>query len=491
MSRSVAKNALFSGIKTISSMIFPLITYPYATRVLLAENLGKVDFTTAVISYFSLIAGLGIANYATREGAGLRQDDEEISEFASQVFTINVTSTIISYVLLIAIFCLWPRLRSYGVLVAVQALIVMGNTLGVEWVYTIFEDYGYITLRSIVVQIVSAVLLFTLVKHPSDYLIYASIIVFSNVGANIFNFIHARRYVRIRIVRSFDALRHLAPMLVLFGNAIAVTIYVNTDVTLLGIFQSNHAVGIYGVAVRVYTIVKQLLNSVVNVSLPRLSLYCAKQQEAEYQALLHSVIHGLIVTALPILCILFLMSDYVVFIIGGMEFSDSATPLKILCFAAIPAIFATLEAYAILLPHKVEKYVLKSTVVGAVVNLTLNLVAIPLFGYNGAALTTAIAELSVCVTAFHFARPFLKTHDFASRIVPPLLTALLCVCCMTCGYVALQYVVPFSIAGFFMSGILLATIYLVVLIARKDDYAMDMVRLLRTRLLVNRSGGNS
>ena len=86
MAKSVAKNALYNGIRTISTMLFPLITYPYVTRVLLADNLGKVDFATSFVSYFTLIAGLGIANYATREGARIRDDRETLSRFSSEVF---------------------------------------------------------------------------------------------------------------------------------------------------------------------------------------------------------------------------------------------------------------------------------------------------------------------------------------------------------------------------------------------------------------------
>ena len=104
MAKSVAKNALYSGIRTVSTMLFPLVTYPYVTRVLLADNLGKVDFSISLISYFVLIAGLGITNYATREGARIRNDREALDQFSSEVFTINMASTLDSYALLVALF---------------------------------------------------------------------------------------------------------------------------------------------------------------------------------------------------------------------------------------------------------------------------------------------------------------------------------------------------------------------------------------------------
>ena len=132
MAKSVAKNAVYNGIRTVCNMLFPLITYPYAARVLMAENLGKVDFVTSVISYFVLVAGLGIATYATREGAARRNDQDELDRFSSEVFTINMVSTAISYALLAALVIAWPHLHGYLALIAIQSLTILGTTMGVE-----------------------------------------------------------------------------------------------------------------------------------------------------------------------------------------------------------------------------------------------------------------------------------------------------------------------------------------------------------------------
>ena len=72
--KSLDKNAALNMFKTLMSMIFPLVTYPYVTRILQVENIGKINFSGSVVSYFTLLAGLGISTYAIREGAGLRQD---------------------------------------------------------------------------------------------------------------------------------------------------------------------------------------------------------------------------------------------------------------------------------------------------------------------------------------------------------------------------------------------------------------------------------
>lgn len=463
-------------------MLFPLVTYPYVTRVLLADNLGKVDFSISLISYFVLIAGLGITNYATREGARIRNDREALDQFSSEVFTINMASTLVSYALLVALFVAWPYLHGYGTLIAIQSATIIGTTIGVEWLYTLSEDFGYITARTLVVQVVSAVLLFTLVKSPSDYVTYAAITVFSGVGANVFNFLRAHRYARIRLVWNFDARRHLVPMLVLFGNALAVSVYINIDVTLLGVMRGDREVGLYSVSVKIYKLVKQLLNAIIMVSIPRLSLYLGERDLDRYRELLGSILHALLITVLPAIALLFLLSDYVVLIVGGEEFAQSADSLRILCLALAPSVFATFVANSILLPNRGEQLILRSTIVGAISNFLLNLLIIPQFGASGAALTTGVAELLVLLTAGWLGRAFCAYRPLLKEQLPTFLTTFLGLTGMIAVHVMVQRAMGTSLAAFFVTGAGATLLYALVLVARRDPFARRvMSRFRRTQ----------
>lgn len=99
--KSLGINAVLNGIKNIMSVVFPLITFPYVSRVLQVENLGKYNFANSVNSYFILLAALGISTYAIREGAKYKGDREKISKFSSEIFSINICSMLISYIILI------------------------------------------------------------------------------------------------------------------------------------------------------------------------------------------------------------------------------------------------------------------------------------------------------------------------------------------------------------------------------------------------------
>ena len=190
--KSLKKNAALNMVKTIMGLIFPLITFPYASRILQPSGLGKVNFAHSIISYFSMIAALGINTYAVREAAKLREDKAALTKFVKEILTINMTSTVIAYLLLSFTILFVPYFSEYRVLLVVCSGTILFTTLGMDWLYTALEEFSYITIRSILFQFLSLILLFVFVHTQEDYLKYASISVISSVGSNICNFIHAR-----------------------------------------------------------------------------------------------------------------------------------------------------------------------------------------------------------------------------------------------------------------------------------------------------------
>lgn len=188
MKKSLRKNAVLSAGQKLLSIVFPLITFPYISRVLRVEDIGKINFANSIVSYFVLLSSLGILNYATREGARIRDNKEEFNQFCKEIFTINILSTCVAYAALIVACLVSSKIRSYEILILIQSFSIIGGTIGINWIYTIEEDYLYITIRTLIVQAISVVLMLTMVKIEDDYLIYAAISTFATVGANIFNF---------------------------------------------------------------------------------------------------------------------------------------------------------------------------------------------------------------------------------------------------------------------------------------------------------------
>ena len=158
--RSIKKNIGFNIIRTAMGILYPLITFPYASRVLFSEGIGKVEFANSIIMYFLIIANLGISSYASRELALVRDDCTKRDKIAREMFCLNLISTLVAYILLILGILFISPLYPYRKLLFVCSGRILFTALGVEWLYTAFEDYGYITLRSVVFQLLSLILLF-------------------------------------------------------------------------------------------------------------------------------------------------------------------------------------------------------------------------------------------------------------------------------------------------------------------------------------------
>ena len=155
--KSLSVNAFLNGFRSVLNLLFPLITFPYVSRILSVSGMGIYNFSTTYVNYFVLIAGLGIYTYAVREGAKYRDNRLIFSKFASQIFTINVISTIVAYVLLFLSLMIFKNLSNYISCIIIFSLQLIFSAIGTEWVYTIYEEYSYITIRNIAFKILSII----------------------------------------------------------------------------------------------------------------------------------------------------------------------------------------------------------------------------------------------------------------------------------------------------------------------------------------------
>ena len=430
-SKSIKINAALSVIKQLCSVVFPLITIPYISRVLQVEAYGKVNFGNSVVSYFVLLAGLGVSTYAIRDGARIRDDKKEITEFASQVYTINIISTAIAYVILFCCIIFSTKLHSYTALILVQSCTIILTTMGADWINSIYEDYFYITVRYLIFQVMALVLMFLFVHSPGDYIKYAAISVLATAGGNIVNFFYRKKYIKLHIVSAQSCKKHISAVLILFFYAIATTIYVNSDTTILGFLKNEQAVGIYSLSTKIYSVVKQILNAVIIVSLPRLSAYLGEKKVDEYKKLSNKIRDVLFTLVFPAIVGLFCLSSQIISIVGGSQYVAGAKALRILCVSLGFAVMSGFYCCAVLLPYKKDKICLYVSVVCAIVNIVLNFFFIPKLSYVGAAITTLIAE---ALNYFLFVYYSYKSVDLPKErkcigiaILGSLLIALVCV----------------------------------------------------------------
>lgn len=394
--KSIKKNSVLNVIKTISSILFPLITFPYISRILMPENVGKVNFGTSYISYFSMIASLGITTYAIRECSSVRDDRTLLGEKASEIFSINICTTVVSYILLAISLCLFRGLDNYRVLIIIQSTSILFTTLGADWLNSAMEDFEYITLRTIAFQIISLLLMFWLVKSSDDYLKYAAISVFSSSGANIVNIFYRKKFCELFFTKNMNWKKHFRPILLLFVMILAQTIFSSADQTMLGIMKSDYEVGIYSTALKIENIISQVVSSLAWVVMPRMSFYFAEGNYEKINGMLKKTLSLLLCIGIPSIAGVCALSREIVMIIGGEGYLDAALPLRILMFSfAFSLIGGSFLGNMVLLPSKKENTYMWICCVTAVFNVVLNYILIPYGGAKAAAFTTALSSLLI------------------------------------------------------------------------------------------------
>ena len=482
MTKSIKKNTVFNAIKTVSAIIFPLITFPYASRTLLVENIGKVNFGLSFISYFSLIASLGINVYAIRECAKFSDDRVKLSKIASEIFSINVFTTIFSYFILILCLLFYKKIENYRILIVIQSMSIVFTTLGTDWLNTAMEDFQYITIRSLLFQVLSLILLFAFIHKPDDYLKYAAISVISSSGYNIVNMIYRKKYCDIKFTLDIDIKKHYLPIFFLFVMLLSQTIFNNVDMTMLGIMKGDFEVGIYSTANKISNIIAQLVTSIVWVILPRMSIYFGNNDKMAANKLINQLYNFSLTIGLPIVVGIYMLSRDVIVLFASKSFALSADVLKILIITTLLSIlFGSLIGNMVLLPAKQEKYLMITCIITAVFNVITNYVLIPSFSAIGAAITTLLSSCLysalVLIKGYKLIRIQIITRSMVSSVLGAFAIILICNICKNVNLIYKRV---------FYSVILSTTIYFCIQIILRNDIVLMLIKPIKKYLNINK-----
>ncbi len=454
--QSIKKNTIYNAVKTFSSIIFPLITFPYISRVLLTDNVGKINFGLSIVSYFTLIASLGITTYAIRECSAARDDKERLSKTARQIWSINIITTIVAYLALAVTLICFRRLDNYRTLIIIQSLSILATTLGADWLNSAMEDFRYITLRTVSFQVISLALMFIFVHKPEDYMRYAVISLISSAGANIVNIWYRRRYCIVRFTCEIDWKLHMAPIMYLFVMILAQTVFNSVDTTMLGLFHGDYEVGIYSTAHKIDGIINQVIGSLLWVIMPRMSYYFAEKKYDEVNKLLRKVLGFNILLGLPCAIGCVAIAEDLIRVVAGDPFIEAAPVLQILMISfGISLVGGSFLGNAVLLPSKQEKYYMIVCCITAVVNVIGNYIFIPTYGAKAAAGTTAFCSFTILVLLLFKVDKNVKVTQIPRLVISPVIgCVLIVVLCMLCRGIQNIYIrtgvsIVLSVAGYF------------------------------------------
>ena len=398
--KSLKMNFVMNVILTMSSFIFPLITFPYVSRILLPTGTGKVSFATSVVTYFSMFAQLGIPTYGIRACAKVRDNREELSKVVQELLCINLIMSIVSYVVLYMALYAVPRFQEEKALYVLLSFTIILTTIGMEWLYKALEQYTYITIRSVIFKFVALIAMFLLVHEQKDYVIYGGITIFAASASNIMNLINAHKYVDLRPIGNYDFKRHMKPILIFFAMSCATTIYTNLDTVMLGFMSTDTDVGYYNAAVKIKIILVSVVTSLGTVLLPRASYYIQQGKLDEFRRITKKALNFVVLIATPLMIYFIYYAKEGIYFLSGSAYAGAVVPMQVIMPTLLLIGITNILGIQILVPMGREKTVLYSEIAGAIVDIIVNALLIPKYASTGAAIGTLVAEFAVLVVQY-------------------------------------------------------------------------------------------
>ena len=229
--KNVAKNYLFNLFYQILIMIIPLITTPYLSRVLGAENIGIYGYTLSITTYFILFGSLGVAMYGQREIAYLQDKPKERAKAFYEILLMRFITLGVSLLVFYFSFCLRGEYKTYYLILIFE---IIANSLDISWFFQGMEEFKKTVFRNTLVKFISVICIFLFVKTSSDLNKYFMIYVFSNFFGNLTLWLYLPKYSEKVKFRDLKIFKHLKPTIWLFIPQVATQIYTVLDKTMIG-----------------------------------------------------------------------------------------------------------------------------------------------------------------------------------------------------------------------------------------------------------------
>lgn len=423
--KSLKKNAVLNLIKTFMSLIFPLITFPYVSRILSPDGIGRINFVNNILSYFTMLALMGITTYGAREVATRRENQTELNKFFTEITIINIFSTLISFTIFLILVFTIPRFKVEQNLLLMGSISIFFTTFGIGWFFSGIEEYEYITIRTILFQIISILLLFLFVKTKNDLTRYFLIGILSSTGSNILNLFYSRKFVHLSFKQKLEIKKHLKPIIALFGIILITSVYNVLDTTMLGFLSTDEEIGYYTAATKINRIVLMVVSSISAVIFPRLSLYASKNQNDEFLTLTKkcfSIITGI---SLPCIFGLNILAEPITLRFCGNDFISCIPLMKLMNPIIMIVGLSNFIGAQVFIPLNKEKLTIISVSMGATINFILNFILIPKYQSFGAGIATLTAESTVFIFEFILSRKYVKFTIFNKEIIGYIINTLI------------------------------------------------------------------
>lgn len=402
---SIRKNLTFSAILTFSTYLVPLLVFPYISRILGADCIGAIDTVDSIIDYCILISMMGMSTLGIREIAKHRDNRSELQMAFNNLFWLNAISTAIVFAVLVGATCLIQDLQHRYILLTIGSFKLLANLFWIEWFYRGLEEFGYITIRSVIVRILFIASVFIFVKEKSDFTIYYALFVGIVVLNAICNWAHKKVSLQIHGV---NLKTYLKPFIMLGLFAMISAVYTKLSIPVLSFTSGDQEAGYYSTAARMYQVIIALISSLISVLIPRMSVLLKENNFSEIQKLYKLAFQILFFIAIPVVIYVEFLSPDIIYVFAGKGF-DPAIPLMQVIMAQVLIIgIEQIIVLQLLIPMKQDKVVVKAGMLGMITWGILSILLVPRLQGLGTSIVWIASETAVMVYAFIHIRKLLS-----------------------------------------------------------------------------------
>ena len=468
---SVTYNVVMNAIVMTSSFIFPLITVPYISRVLLEYGNGLVSFSQNFAYYFAVVASMGVASYGVVACSRARDDKCELTRTTLEILVVLALASLVLTAAYLAAVLAVPRFGDARSLYVFMGASIWTTAFSLEWFFQAIEQYDYITVRALIVRTIGTICIFVFVKCPDDFLTYAIITVLTQGTSCIINLFKMRTLLDFSAIGKMHPLRHIKPMLSYLVMNVSKGMTNKSDILVLGFMGTTQMVGIYQIASKIENMVVAAVESVGSVLLPRLTSYKTNGADSMYVGLLaYGVDFALIIGCLglggTILC-----ADPIVGILGGELYAGAVTPLVATAPAILFAAGTNVFSQVLLINGRERAFAL-ANLVGLLVSAGAAVALIPVLGIVGSGLAVTVGQCSVfiltLVAAYVFLREAVNQADYPKIAVSA-------VAAFALGFAVMQITGPLNVIVRFVAvGLVFVLVYLAILLALKENLVMAL-----------------
>lgn len=467
--KSVKKNYLYNLIYQVLTLVLPLITTPYISRVLGPHQIGIYSYTNSVVTYFILFGSLGVSLYGQREIAYIGDDVSKRKKTFWEIITLRfIAITIAMAIYYFAII----RNSEYALYYKILGLYLVASALDISWLFQGLEDFKKTVGRNLIVRTVSVILVFVFVKQQEDLTKFLLIYSLADLIGNISLWFYLPKLLKGEKLGKLNVFRHFIPIIILFIPQIAVRIYNIMDKTMLGKMIVDKAeLGNYEEAYKIINVLFTIISSLGLVMLPKIASLYTRGEEERLKIYLNKSFNFVFFLTFPMTFgIMAVAKEFIPFFLG-VGFDRAVGITQVLAPLLILSGTTNVIGTQYMLSVKKHKEYTISIFAGLIVNVILNLAFIKTYKAMGAAFATIVAQAVVVIVQTLYVKKEIDTKNVLKMTYNYFLAAIVmfAVCYITGYFIHANSIIEMILkAG---TGVIT---YFVMLLLLKDKYLKNL-----------------